>query len=151
MLAYDFGPQHPLRPERLRRAVALLEQFGVEPVDPGEGTIEDVLRAHDEGYVDAVKALSHDPRSTTNVSRGFGSGDNPPFGGMYEASLAYVAGTARAAEAVRDGARLAFGLAGGLHHAHRDRASGFCIFNDPAIAIHILRERFNRVAYVDID
>ena len=82
---------------------------------------------------------------------GFGSGDNPAFGGMYEASLAYTAGSVRAACEVRDGAELAFGIAGGLHHAQRSSASGFCVFNDPAIACSVLRDRFSRVAYVDID
>jgi acetoin utilization protein AcuC len=153
MLAYDFGPQHPLKPERLRRAIALLEHYGVEPIDPGEGSVEDVLRVHSDEYVEFVKAASSSPRFAVSPSlgHGFGPGDNPPFAGMYEASLAYVAGSARAAEAVRDGAPLGFGIAGGLHHAHKDRASGFCIFNDPAIAVHILREKFDRVAYVDID
>jgi acetoin utilization protein AcuC len=170
MLAYDFGPQHPLKPERLRRAVLLLESYGVTPIDPGEGGDHDVLRVHDGDYVDAVANKSSelsnstvrpDHRKDQQRDRRLGldpfkfgfspMSDNPPFAGMYEASLAYVSGTARAAEAVRDGAPLAFGLAGGLHHAHRERASGFCIFNDPAVAIHILREKFERVAYVDID
>jgi acetoin utilization protein AcuC len=149
MLAYDFGPQHPLKPERLRRAIAILESYGVEPIDPGEGSVADVVRVHAPEYVDAVKTLSEAPAA--DQTYGFGPGDNPPFEGMFQASLAYTSGSARAAEAVRDGAPLAFGIAGGLHHAHRDRASGFCIFNDPAVAVDILRERFERVAYVDID
>jgi acetoin utilization protein AcuC len=70
---------------------------------------------------------------------------------MFEAGKAYVGGSVRAAEAVRDGASLAFSLSGGLHHARRSMASGFCIFNDCAIACSILRESFDRVAYVDID
>lgn len=82
---------------------------------------------------------------------GFGPGDNPPFAGMWEATLAYTAGTTAAARAVRDGAELATTLAGGLHHARRRQASGFCLANDCAMALSILRERFDRVAYVDID
>lgn len=65
--------------------------------------------------------------------------------------MAYVAGTAEAARSVVGGAPLAFGLGGGLHHAHRARASGFCIYDDPAIACSILRDHFSRVAYIDID
>ncbi len=152
ILGYDFGPQHPLRPERLRRTIQLLERYGLQWIDPGPGGPEDPLRVHDAEYVEAVQLL--DPRiSTRPVQRdfGFGRGDNPPFAGMYEASLAYTSATARAAEAVRDGAMLAFGLGGGLHHAHKNRASGFCIFDDPAVACHILRERFGKVAYIDID
>jgi acetoin utilization protein AcuC len=112
---------------------------------------------HDIEYVEAVRALSENPAPASPLSRrgeatfGFGLGDNPPFRGMYEASLAYVSATVNAAEKVADGAMLAFGIGGGLHHAHRNRASGFCIFDDPAIACAVLRERFDRVAYVDID
>lgn len=154
MLEYDFGTGHPLKPERLRRAIELLQ--AIEPIDmtdPGVEARADVLRVHDPHYVDVVHALSSGDRLPDTLVRqhGFGSLDNPAFIGMYEAALAYCAGTAHAAYEVRDGSELAFGLAGGLHHAHRSKASGFCIFDDPAIAIAILRERFERVAYVDID
>jgi len=144
ILNYSFGPAHPLKPERLRRAIELLSRYGVEPIDPGQGQVEDLLRVHDEEFVEDV-------RRGGTPEFGFGRGDNPAFSGMWDASLAYVSATVRAAESVRDGAALAFGIGGGLHHAGRRKASGFCIFNDPAIACHILRERFERVAYVDID
>lgn len=159
ILNYTFGPGHPLKPERLRRTIELLDRYGVVPIDSGSGRVEDVLRVHDPEFVEVVRGLSSDPSfdrltddQLINVSRfGFGSGDNPPFPGMFEASLAYVGATVKAAEAVRDGAPLAFGIGGGLHHAQKALASGFCIFDDPAIACHILREKFERVAYVDID
>ncbi len=154
MLEYDFGPGHPLKPERLRRAIVLLGRYGFEsPVDPGPGDPRDALRVHSEEFVEAVRRLSADSGALGwEMARyGFGAGDNPPFCGMYEASLAYVAGTVEAAKAVRDGEKLAFNLSGGLHHARRAEASGFCVFNDPAIAVHILLEKFERVAYVDID
>ncbi len=150
-LKYDFGPGHPLKPERLRRTVELLGRYGVTPIDPGEGNVEDILRVHDEEYVSAVHRLSDGLFVDNPYDYGFGRGDNPQFPGMYEASMSYCAAAVKAAEAVRDGAQLAFALGGGLHHARRDRASGFCIFDDPAIACHILLERYERVAYVDID
>jgi acetoin utilization protein AcuC len=154
ILDYSFGPGHPLKPERLRRTIELLEFYGVTPIDPGEGSERDLLLCHDPEYVEAVRHLDRANESAEAVDPqryGFGKGDNPLFAGMFEASLAYVAATASAARAVRDGANLAFSIGGGLHHAHRNRASGFCIFNDPAIACHILLEKFDRVAYVDID
>jgi acetoin utilization protein AcuC len=77
--------------------------------------------------------------------------DNPPFPEMHRISLGYVSATVAAAKQVAQGAPLAFAIGGGLHHAMADRASGFCIYNDPAIACSILRESFDRVAYVDID
>lgn len=159
-MKYDFGPGHPLKPLRLERTMALLGALGqFDPIDPGKGEIADVLRVHDTDYIDVVRALSkmkgEDWKRSEVMSWafpfGFGSGDNPPFHGLYEAALAYVAGSVAAAHAVCDGAPLAFGIGGGLHHARRREASGFCTFNDCAIACHILRQKFDKVAYVDID
>lgn len=140
----------------------LLGRYGIEPIDPGPGDEADALRMHTADYVDVIKRLSHlivdhacqferGELARIGFEYGFGSVDNPPFSGMYEASLAYLAGSVRAGEDVRDGASLAFNLSGGLHHGQANKASGFCIFNDCAIAAHVLREKFGRVAYIDID
>ncbi len=150
MLSYNFGPQHPLKPERLRRTIELLEDFGLASTDPGPGERDEPLRVHSEEYVNAVQRAMEMDRADA-YGFGFTTQDTPRFSGMYEASLAYTSGSARAAEAVRDGEQLAISLSGGLHHAQRAAASGFCVFNDCAVAISILRERFSRVAYVDID
>ncbi len=169
MLAYEISPKHPLKPKRLRRAIELLTRLGVVTIDPGLASDADVLRVHSLEYLEAVKVLDP-PRGPAEEEHGQGhaflisddilemqaeygfmAGDNPAFPNMYSASLAYLGGSVRAAEAVRDGAPLAFGIAGGLHHALRSKASGFCVFNDPAVACHVLREKFDRVAYVDID
>jgi acetoin utilization protein AcuC len=154
MLQYDFGPQHPLRPERLKRAIQLLESVvPIASIDPGLGRREDVLRVHDEDYVEAVELLGSGYFTPEGFKdgAGFGTLDNPAFPEMHEASLSYVAGSVAAAHAVCDGAYRAFSLSGGLHHALRSKASGFCIYNDPAIALDVLLERFDRVAYIDID
>ena len=153
---YSFGEKHPLKPVRLRRTLALLERFGGPPVlDPGEGRVADALRVHAVEYVEAIRLVDEgglDAESRGDLCSKFGLyGDNPPFPGMYRTSLAYNTATAKAAETVRDGAPLAIAIGGGLHHAHRARASGFCIFDDPAVACAVLRERHDRVAYVDID
>ena len=152
----------------------LLARYGVEPIDPGEvvpgaQADSDVLRVHSQIYVDAVREIGHqeaerrlnqttaglrplsDDELGFRFTYGIGGGDVPAFPNMHEISLDYVKSVATAARAVRDGAPLAFGIGGGLHHAHRSKAHGFCIYDDPAIALHILRERFSRVAYVDID
>lgn len=149
MLAYDFGPKHPLRPIRLSRAIELAARMGFEAADPGPGDVQDVLRVHDPDFVDYVRKRSVQDEVEDRFR--FGSLDNPAFEGMYEASLAYVAGTVAATRAVVAGAPLAISLSGGLHHARRSEASGFCVFNDPAIAVALLLESFGRVAYVDID
>lgn len=160
MQSYDFGPGHPLKPLRLQRTLELLYSvIEFTPIDPGRGDPADALRVHSADYVEGVHRVSQLGEGGRRgqgapewaFSFGFGSSDNPPFPGIYEAALAYTAGSAAAARAVLAGAPLAFGIAGGLHHARRQEASGFCTFNDCAVACHILRERFDRVAYVDID
>jgi acetoin utilization protein AcuC len=126
-----------------------LKGYDVEMLDPGLATVEDLLLVHSQEYIDAVKAFSEEKEP--EGFWGFGSLDNPAFPGIYEASLAYTGGSAAAARAVSEGAPLAFNIAGGLHHARRDQASGFCTFNDCAVACAILRQSFQRVAYIDID
>lgn len=152
---YDFGPRHPLRPERLERMMALLHAVAPElqVVDPGLARESDAIRVHDQEYLDLVMDLSRGAQVDPAVmfAYGFSYGDTPPFSGMWQAALAYCGAGKRAAEAVRDGATLAFNMGGGLHHAQRSRAGGFCILSDCALAISILRERFERVAYIDID
>jgi len=154
--SYSFSESHPLKPERLRRTLTLLERLGgPEVLHPGEGRRGDALRVHAEEYVEAIRLVdeeSLDPDQKADLCAQFGLyGDNPPFPGMYRTSLAYNTASARAAEDVRDGAQLAIAIGGGLHHAHYARASGFCIFDDPAVACAVLRDKFERVAYVDID
>lgn len=157
---YDFGPSHPLRPDRVRRFMALLEHYTgptVSPCDPA--TDDDLSRVHSREYIDAVAQvdlasredrLGDDDVLELRSVYGFW-GDNPPFIGMDAAARAYTGSSAAAARAVRDGEALAFGLGGGLHHALTAKASGFCIYDDPAVTCSILRDRFDRVAYVDID
>jgi acetoin utilization protein AcuC len=155
MEAYDFGPRHPLKPERLRRTLALLRASapGLQVIEPGLAAEEDLLAVHDEELIEAVAKASAGLVLDPDLARRHGlvPPDVPPFEGMHEASLSYCGGAIRAAEAVRDGAPLAFNIAGGLHHARRGESSGFCVYNDCALAIAVLRERFTRVAYLDID
>ena len=155
MMAYDFGPQHPLRPVRLERTVAVLEACvpGFMAIDPGVGSVDDVLRVHSAEFVETVVRLSEGGSVLREEQflAGFTSQDTPPFRGMYEVSLGYCGAGAKAARDVCNGAELAFNVAGGLHHAKRSRANGFCVFDDAAISLDILREKFDRVLYVDID
>lgn len=155
---HGFGGTHPLKPERLARTVALLEAYGafdrtnVQVVEPRPATIEELALFHTPEYIDAVRRLSEGDRSIPAYLYGFGPGDNPVFQGMYESSRLKTGGGIRGAEMLLDGAcDIAFNFSGGLHHARPARASGFCIFNDVAVAIRWLVEQGNRVAYVDID
>jgi acetoin utilization protein AcuC len=87
------------------------------------------------------------------VGHGLGTPDNPIFEGMYDAAALIAGGSVLAARQVHEGrAQHAVNIAGGLHHAMRDSASGFCVFNDAAIAIAwLLRQGYERIAYVDLD
>ena len=155
LLGYDLG-DHPLNPVRveltmaLARALGVLDRPGVSVVEPEVADDETLCRVHDPDYVAAVKSAPGDP-----LLRGWGlnTPDNPVFNGMHESSALVVGATVRAAEAVwRGEARRAVNIAGGLHHAMPDRAAGFCVYNDPAIAItRLLDLGAERVAYVDVD
>ena len=156
-LRYDFGGGHALREVRVRLAHDLLCAYGL--VSEGDrlafvpATREDLLSAHTARYVDAVRGLPERPVREA-AEFGLGPGDNPIFAGMYDAAALQVGATIGACEAVVSGATVrAYNLGGGFHHAMADRASGFCIFNDPAIGIRRLldRHRVRRVLYLDID
>lgn len=156
--AYDFGPGHPLAPIRVELTIELIRRCGllgngVDELLPGRFAESDLLRLHREPFVDTVKRLSADPTARSDPEFGLGEGDTPAFPGMHPASLQVCAGSVEAARQVWEGVSdHAFNPAGGLHHAMPDRAAGFCIYNDPAIAIDWLLENgAERVAYVDVD
>jgi acetoin utilization protein AcuC len=155
LLAYNLG-DHPLDPVRTELAIALarelgvLDRPGVRVVSPESAQDADLLRVHRADYLAAVRAAPDDPFF---FGYGLNTPDNPVFDGMHEAS-AYVAGaTMAAAESVwRGEATRALNIAGGLHHAMPARAAGFCVYNDPAVAIaRLLELGAERVAYVDVD
>ncbi len=154
MMSYDFGPRHPLKPIRLARTVTLLKSLvsDVEFIDPGFATDQDILTAHSEEYLDFVRTVGDGAASKEDLFRfGFGSVDTPPFSGIYEASLGYCGGAVQAAQQLNAGAQLAFNISGGLHHAQGEWASGFCVFNDPAISLALMKKKFKKLLYVDID
>jgi acetoin utilization protein AcuC len=157
LTGYDFGPGHPLAPVRVDLTMALARELGVLDAPGVSMTVpepagEDLLGLiHDEAYVAAVRHASK--VVVPDPAWGLGTPDNPVFAGMHEASALVVGATVAAASAVWSGtAGHAANVAGGLHHAMRAAASGFCVYNDPAIAIAwLLRQGAERVAYVDVD
>lgn len=152
---YSFSAYHPLRPERVTLSQELARMLGVlhdeDVVQASPASPDLVAEVHSPRYVQVVQALSEGKHVPGYHQFGFASGDNPPFRGMFEASLAVVGASVGAAQAVMDGARVAVNLAGGLHHARYEEAAGFCIFNDPAVAIHVLKQKYRRIVYLDID
>jgi len=153
LTGYDFGPGHPLAPVRVELTIALAEQFGVlaEPgvtvAAPAAASTAELELVHDPRYITAVRT------GVADAAFGLGTPDNPVFSGMHEASALVAGATLAAAAAVWESrAQHGVSVAGGLHHAMRGMASGFCVYNDPAIAIRwLLGQGAERVAYVDVD
>ncbi|MCP3766244.1 acetoin utilization protein AcuC [Streptomyces sp. MAR25Y5] len=153
---YDFGRDHPMDPVRLVLTRSLVDALGLDreiTVVAAKTAGESTLRlVHREDYIDAVRAASADPASA-DQSYGLGTTDDPAFTGMHEASALIAGQSVGAAEAVWRGEALhAVNFAGGLHHAMPGAASGFCVYNDAALAIaRLLELGAERVAYVDVD
>src|ERR1700735_2146742 len=173
---YDFGPGHPLAPVRieltmaLARALGVLSEPGVTVAAPGPASDADLELVHDPQYIAAVRQAGRraqgDARAAAGAGGppaagppsaarlfGLGTEDDPVFPGMHEASALVAGATLAAARAVWSGsASHGASIAGGLHHAMAGHASGFCVYNDPAIAIAWLLARgAERIAYVDMD
>ena len=150
--------QHPLKPVRLRYTYELLESYGAfdspgaDLVKPRLATEEEVLRFHSRDYVKAVRSVSRGETSVNRAGFGLGPGDNPTYEGMYEAAAWSSGASMRGAELLLSGEYdAALSISGGLHHAMPGYASGFCVFNDPVLAIKELVLQGMKVAYVDID
>ncbi len=156
LLGYTMGGEHPMHPVRLDLTMRLADTLGVLANDritvvrPEPAGPELLTLVHDPEYLDAVRRAPDDPQG---AGHGLGTPDNPIFENMYDAAALIVGGSVTAAQLVHSGrAQHAVNISGGLHHAMRDAASGFCIFNDAAIAIAwLLSQGWERIAYVDLD
>jgi acetoin utilization protein AcuC len=155
LLGYDFGPGHPLAPVRVELTMALAQSLGVldrvEQVPVVPATDDELMLCHTAAYLDAVRRAGETLRA--DPSHGLGTADDPVFVQMHEASALVAGASIIAARAVLGGRTdHAVNVSGGLHHAMPDRASGFCVYDDPAIAIAwLLGQGVERVAYVDVD
>lgn len=161
--SYGFGEDHPFNPLRIRLTLELCESLGlfegVEFVGAEPASEEDLLTVHSLTYVRGVQEASGggalDPVRAAELMRyGIGTPDNPVVPGLHEAGAHVVGAVIRASRIVMAGeAEHAMCVSGGLHHALRSRASGFCFYNDAGAAIARLKEEHPgiRVAYVDTD
>ena len=156
---YRFTDEHPFNPLRLRLAVELIAACGLLDADhrlvpPRRATDAELLTVHSPAFVAAVRAASRGALGAEEAARfGLGTDDVPIFPGMHEAAAALVGGSLLAAELVMGGeVDHAFNIGGGLHHAGRSLASGFCVYNDIAVVCRWLVERHGaRVLYIDND
>ncbi len=151
---YDFGSRHPLKPQRLKltyellKTIGYLERSNVSIFEPKMAEDEEISLFHTKDYIEQVKRYSKEGTGFLD------SGDTPAFEGCYEATCIVVGASLKSLELVmNDKVEHAFNMSGGLHHARQNRASGFCIFNDPAICIALLKKEFDidKIFYLDID
>jgi acetoin utilization protein AcuC len=151
---YDFGPSHPLKPIRLKltfelmKAVNLLASSNVKVSEPRAATRDELALFHEDEYINLVEKVSRSGEGFLDM------GDTPAFKGCYQSSALAVGASLAAVDLVMSGqVSYAMNISGGLHHAHPGQASGFCIFNDPAISIAYLKKKYgiNRLLYLDVD
>jgi acetoin utilization protein AcuC len=155
---YDYGPEHPLKPFRLKLAYELIKAYGlfslpdVRVVEAKPAEEDGLLLYHTKDYIDILKAANSGNEIPGGEGYGLGSGDNPVFKGVFEWSRLVTGASLQAAELVDSGeVSIAFNISGGLHHARAFHASGFCYINDPVIVISALLKKERMVAYIDID
>ena len=163
LAGYDLGTDHPLAPVNRELAIDLIRTYGmldqpdVQVLAPEPGDEDLIARVHTPAYMAQVRRYSAQPALAHAFEAGMwglaAGGDTPAFHGMHEAAVAVCGSSVTAARAVWEGgATRVFSAAGGLHHAFANKANGFCIYNDPAVAIQWLLENgAERVAYVDVD
>jgi acetoin utilization protein AcuC len=152
---YDLGAHHPLHQQRVRLHYELCKALGLlappAVVEPKfkPATEQQLRLVHTQDYLNMVRELSQKEGYSL-----LDAGDTPAFPGAFDVTSLIVGGTLAGVDAVMTGkVQHAWNPGGGFHHAHPDRASGFCIFNDVAIACRYLQSRYKvkRILYVDID
>jgi acetoin utilization protein AcuC len=156
---YGFGGDHPFNPLRVRLALELCDASGLLAdypfVSPEPANDEDLTTVHSLTYVRMVQRAGRGAAALSDLlPYGLGTPDNPVFPGMHEACARVVGGTLAACRLVMAGeVEHAMCISGGLHHALRSKASGFCVYNDAGIAITRLKQDHPgiRIAYVDTD
>lgn len=160
--SYDLSETHPLKPSRyaltmsLLRGLGWLDAPGITIEEPRSATLTELLAVHGYAYVDAVHeaqaAVRRGEEPTDVRVYGLGTDDVPLFADIHDAAALHTGATVQAMEAVLEGRAVhAYSPAGGMHHAMRARAAGFCVYNDCAVAIAAAVKTGRTVAYVDFD
>lgn len=155
---YYYGAGHPMKPHRIRMTHNLLLNYGLykkmEIYRPHKATFEDMSKYHSDEYIKFLRSIKPDnvTEHTKDLHRFNVGEDCPVFDGLYEFCQLSAGGSiAGAAKLNSQQADIAINWAGGLHHAKKSEASGFCYVNDIVLAILELLKRHERVLYIDID
>lgn len=156
--AVDYGDEHPFKVLRYRLVFSLLKELGllehpdIRVVDCSAADETALLTFHRRDYLERLREFSRGTTPRADFVYGLGDVENPVFPGLYDWASLVCGGTLAGVEQILNGnCRAAFNVAGGWHHAHAARASGFSYLNDAVIGINRLLEHGLRVAYVDID
>jgi acetoin utilization protein AcuC len=155
--SYRLSETHPFKPLRLELTRSLLQSCDLlsaeHEVAPKPFAEAQLLALHDPDFVAAVKAVSQGDPVENAAHYGLGTPDNPIFAGMHETAMSVCGASLTALRRVASGeATRTAAFSGGLHHAGRARMSGFCTYNDVALAVHEAVSRYGlRVAYLDLD
>ncbi|KAI8846436.1 histone deacetylase 1 [Chytridium lagenaria] len=151
---YHYGPQHPMKPQRIRMTHNLIVNYGLykhlEINRPTAATVQEMTKFHSDDYVEFLKRVTPDNiEEVTKYQQKFNVGEDcPVFDGMFEFCSLSAAG---AMKLNRGDADIAINWGGGLHHAKKSEASGFCYINDIVLGILELLRVYSRVLYIDID
>ena len=151
---YNLGADHPFDPVRIEMVVDLLIELNLfhAPIEPEPVPFEQLYRIHKKNYVDAVEKLSAGDNRVDAEIFGLGSMDNPIVPGMAEASRYQAGGTLLGARMIIENkTQKVLQMGGGFHHAHPALASGFCIYNDLALALKEFADAGWHVVYLDLD
>ncbi len=158
IMKYRFNDSHPFNQMRVKMTTDLLKSAGLlsaeDIVKPRRATDAELELVHTRDFIDAVRRAGENKLSDTDTQKfGLGTNDTPMFEDMHEKAKLIVGATLSAVEQVMEGkSKKSISLAGGLHHGFRGRASGFCIYNDTAVAIEFIRQRYGKkVLYIDTD
>lgn len=155
---YHYGHGHPMKPHRVRMAHNLVLNYGLyknmEVFRPKLSTGEDMMQFHSDDYVNFLRSITPDNmHEYLRQLQRFNVGEDcPVFDGLFEFCQLYTSGSiGGAARLNADKSDIVINWAGGLHHAKKSEASGFCYINDCVLGIIELLKRHMRVLYIDID
>jgi len=155
---YHYGPGHPMKPHRLSVTHSLVFNYDLHNYmtvyRPSAASSQEITRFHDEDYIKFLQKINplNIPNFTKHLNRFNVGNDCPVFDGMFDFCARYTGASLEAARKLATGDHeICINWSGGLHHAKKSEASGFCFVNDIVIAINELLKNFARVLYIDID